>query len=70
MRESLQLEGKHPRWADLKRQVIEPSLKAVNAQTDLDVKYKPFKKARSIVGLEFVFSVKPRVIQQQVPLDL
>ena len=65
LREILGLGDKHSRWSYFKRDVLDPSVKAITKETDLTVTYKPIKEVRKIVGVEFVFRVDQ---QQELPL--
>ena len=66
LREILGLGDKHSRWSYFKRDVLDPSVRAITKETDLTVTYKPIKEVRRIVGVEFVFRVDQ---QQELPLD-
>lgn len=63
LRQRLELVDVYPRFYDLKRWVIEPAMKEINANTDLQVEWDAERKGRKVVGLYFVFSD-----QQQLPL--
>nr|AFN66402.1 plasmid replication initiation protein RepB [uncultured bacterium] len=52
-------------FKDLRVRVIEPSVKSINARTDLIVQYSTIKHVRKVVGLEFRFMQNP-----QAGLDL
>jgi len=43
---------------DLKKRVIEPSLKQINEYTDIEVSYENVKRGRSVTGL--LFTIKPK----------
>ena len=49
----------------LRVKIIEPSIKSINARTDLIVQYTAIKRVRKVVGLEFRFMQNP-----QAGLDL
>jgi plasmid replication initiation protein len=46
-------------FRDLRVNVIEPSIKSINARTDLIVQYTTVKGGRKVVGLEFRFMQNP-----------
>jgi plasmid replication initiation protein len=46
-------------FAHLRVNVIEPSIKSVNARTDLMVQYSTIKSGRKVAGLEFRFIQNP-----------
>ncbi|MBA7495977.1 Replication initiation protein [subsurface metagenome] len=66
-RDMLQVDSKYSRFVDLKRRVIEPSVKEINARTEILVEeWRPIKKTgRQVTALEFWFSENP---QKQIPL--
>ncbi|KAA6512954.1 replication initiation protein, partial [Helicobacter pylori] len=45
-------------WIDFKRNVLEPSLKEINATTDIIADYRPLKERQKIVKLEFQLCYK------------
>ncbi|EMG92107.1 replication initiation protein, partial [Helicobacter pylori] len=45
-------------WIDFKKRVLEPSLKEINATTDIIADYKPLKERQKIVKLEFQLCYK------------
>nr|WP_172694454.1 replication initiation protein [Helicobacter pylori]QGM49688.1 putative RepB OFR [Helicobacter pylori] len=45
-------------WIDFKRNVLEPSLKEINATTDIVADYRPLKERQKIVKLEFEICYK------------
>ncbi len=45
-------------WIDFKRNVLEPSLKEINATTDIVASYRPLKERQKIVKLEFEICYK------------
>lgn len=65
LKRALGLEDRYTRWADFRKAVIAPSVKAINKETDLLVTYKPYKLKRNVAGIEFTFAV-----DQQQELDL
>lgn len=55
LREMLELKDQYPRFYDLKKYVINPSMIDINATTNLRVEWDVMKKGRIITGLIFVF---------------
>jgi plasmid replication initiation protein len=55
LRELLELKKQYPRFYDLKKYIIEPSIVDINNTTDLAVEWDVVKKGRDITGLMFVF---------------
>jgi len=64
-REMLDLEDKYPRFADLNRWIIEPSIKELNAKSNYEVLFRPEKKGRAVHKLWFFFNEK-----QQMTMDV
>lgn len=54
-RSLLELENEYPRFYDLKKRIIAPSIKDINLSTRLTVDWDVIKKGRAIVGLVFIF---------------
>ncbi|BDD07567.1 replication initiation protein [Aureibacter tunicatorum] len=52
----LNLEHKHKRWQDLRREVIEKSLKEINEYSDIHVAYEVLKTGRRITDIVFLIS--------------
>lgn len=57
-KERLALSDQYPRFYDLRRWVIDPAIKEINAHTDLIVEWDTVRKRREVVGLLFIFSEK------------
>ncbi len=55
LRELLELKDQYPRFYDLKRYVISPSIVEINMKTNLKVEWDVMKKGRMITGLMFIF---------------
>jgi plasmid replication initiation protein len=55
LKELLELSDQYPRFYDLKRYVITPSILDINRTTNLTVEWDVIKKGRTITGLMFVF---------------
>jgi plasmid replication initiation protein len=60
LRELLELENLYPRFFDIKKRIIEPSIKNINESTNLIVEWDVVKKGRVITGLMFVFQKTPQ----------
>lgn len=55
LRELLELKDQYPRFYDLKKYVINPSMVDINEKTNLTVEWDITKKGKTITGLIFVF---------------
>lgn len=55
LRELLEIKDQYPRFYDLKKYVIQPSINEINEKTNLVVEWDTVKKGRNITGLIFVF---------------
>jgi len=55
------------RWDNLKRKVIDKSVKEITDKTDFNIKYKVFseKKGKSITHIKFYFTKKKSIIEEQ-----
>lgn len=58
LRHILSLEDKYPNFADFKKRVIEPARKECSLFSDISFTYKPIKKGRKTVGLDFTIKRK------------
>lgn len=65
LRQMLDLGDKYPNVKDMRRWVLDPALKELNASTDLTVMAEPRRAGRKIVG--FSFTIKK---DDQLPLEL
>jgi hypothetical protein len=52
------LDSEYQRMYDLKKYVLEPSLKQINEHTDITATYEQHKKGRVITGFSFKFKQK------------
>ena len=52
------LDAEYQRMYDLKKYVLEPSLKQINEHTDITASYEQQKKGRTITGFSFKFKQK------------
>ena len=50
----------YTRMDNFKRIVLEPAVNQINEQTDITVKYKQFKRGRSVHAFQFTIKMKPR----------
>lgn len=64
-RHSLGIDNAYPRFADLKRRIIDPAVSDLNQNTDILISWTEVKQGRRVVSLRFVFEDK-----RQVNLDL
>lgn len=62
----LGIEEKYPRFPDLKRRVIAPAVRELEAKSGLIIDWSPSRERRAVVGLEFRFEEKD---QLQLALD-
>lgn len=53
-------DGEYEKIADLKKRVLEPSIKQINEFTDITATYEQHKKGRNIVGFSFKFKQKQK----------
>lgn len=63
-KDMLVLGDKYPKYADLRRWVIEPGINEVNKKSDLNVSFSVEKKGRKVHTLKFDFSSKKQVITE------
>lgn len=61
---ALGISDKYKEFKTLKRDVLNPSLKELNARSNLDITLETVKKGRSVVALTFEFNEKPEVQQE------
>lgn len=59
-RQMLELQDEYQRFFDLRRWVIEPAVKAINATTNIRVTWEPVKKGAKITSLAFSFDIEPQ----------
>jgi plasmid replication initiation protein len=60
-RDMLDLNDKYPRFADLKRWIIEPAIAELNTKSNYDVRYEVEKSGNKISKLWFYFSEKSQL---------
>lgn len=60
LRDLLEIKDQYKRFYDLKKYVIDPSIKNINESTNLIVEWDVVKKGRVITGLIFVFQKTPQ----------
>lgn len=65
LRQMLDLGDKYPNVKDMRRWVLDPALKELNASTDLAVTVEPRRQGRKIVGFHFTIAKN-----DQIPLSL
>jgi len=61
LRIALQLDNKFSEFKELKRKVIEPSIKEINEKSDLSIEYELIKKGRSIDSIKFLIKEKSKI---------
>ena len=54
------LDSSYTLFADLRRKVIDVSVKEINLYSDLDVSWQPVKEGRKVTKIQFHISHKPR----------
>ena len=61
--------GEYKLIADLKKRIIDPSIKQINQHTDITATYEQHKTGRTITGFSFKFKQKPqaKTIQADKP---
>ena len=59
------LDAEYQRMYDLKKYVLEPSLKQINEHTDITASYEQHKKGRTITGFSFKFKQKKKQGQKR-----
>lgn len=59
LKELMQLEDKYSKTTELKRRVIDPAVKQINAHSSLNVEYTERKQGRKITAFVFTFKEKP-----------
>lgn len=64
LREMFDLGTKYTNVKDLRKRVLDPAIKEVNAHTDLSVTAEPRRKGRAIVGFGFTIKAKDSGEQQ------
>ena len=59
-RNMLDITDKYSKFSDLRKRVLEPSMKELNQCTDLSISYEPIKQGRTIVAIAFIGQEKPQ----------
>jgi plasmid replication initiation protein len=67
LRLRLGVAGQYPRWNSLQQRIIAPSVKEINAVSDLRVDYSQEKKGRRVIGL--VFLIDKRVDDNVITIE-
>lgn len=62
LRQLLDVENKHKRWADLRRYVLLPAKDEINEKTSLHFEYTPLQKGKMFYSLQFFISDQKRII--------
>lgn len=67
------LTGKYELWSKFKEKIIEPSVKSINAKTDISVIWSPVKKGRKVIAVQFNYveekaldpkPIRPRLVRR------
>jgi len=61
LRVALQLDAKFKEWFELKRKIIDSSIKEINEKSDLSIEYELIKKGRSIDSIKFLIKEKSKI---------
>lgn len=59
------LDSSYTLFADLRRKVIDVSVKEINLYSDLDVSWQPVKEGRKVTKIQFHISHKPPFFEEQ-----
>jgi plasmid replication initiation protein len=60
LRETLELDNKYQRFANIKARVLDPAIKQINQHSDLNLTYAIERKGRSPVGVRFAIKNNPQ----------
>lgn len=69
IRERFALEDKYLKIEDLRKWVIDPSIKEINELTSLSIKYKAIRSNRKIIGYTFMIEKKFGVDKELAELE-
>lgn len=70
LRTMLDLGERYQNVRNLRQRVIDPSVKEINAETDLEVSYDALRKGRTITGFQFTIDVnEQRHLPLRPPMD-
>lgn len=64
-RDWLMIENKYSLFADLRKWVLEPAIKEINAKTDFLVSYEPKRRGRSYHCIDFIIQEKPKKLKEK-----
>lgn len=67
LRMSLGIPGKYPRWESLKTDVLEKSIKEINEQSDIIVRFEKKKRVRTVSGVVFFINSKSEEKRRKDP---
>ena len=62
LKDKLQIADKYNLYADLRKWVIEPSIKEINEKSDLLVSFETEKKGRKVTALKFIMTCKSKAV--------
>lgn len=67
-------DNEYPQYANMKQKIINPSIKALNKDTDIEVEFEEIKVKRKVVKLKFQIRPKQyipkKVMYEQIALDI
>jgi plasmid replication initiation protein len=69
LRQLLDLKDKYLIFSELKRSVIDKSIKEINEYSNLLVSYGERKRGRKVIGLQFYFKTKTKTIQPESEIE-
>lgn len=67
LRTSLGVPGKYPIWYDFKKWLLDKSIKEINTQSDISVKYEKKKRVRAVSGVVFFINSKEEEERKKDP---
>lgn len=70
IRQTMELENKYPKLADLKKYVIDSAIKDINEFSNLDVSYTQIKDGAVVTHLLFSYAPKCGVIDTKKPIKI
>ncbi|XIF20017.1 MAG: RepB family plasmid replication initiator protein [Acetilactobacillus jinshanensis] len=60
LREALDLRNKYPQFANFKARVLRPAKREINELTDMNIRIRPYKHGRKVVGVNVLLHKKSR----------
>lgn len=68
LRMSLGVPGKYPTWTNIKQWILDKSIKEINEQSDIIVRYEKKKRVRAVSGVVFFINFKEEEYRKKDPL--